>query len=176
MARGDDQAWQQFHRTYGAMVFRMLLALTKGDPHLAAEALQHAYLRVSRHVRRCDNEAMWIGWLRIVARSALSDARRREFRFWNLLRLRRSDPRDEIIDGEDPAEESLLAALDASLSEMEPEARKLLSAKYLDGRSVQAIAEEWELTAKAVESRLTRARQQLRTLLENRLSTLRHVL
>jgi RNA polymerase sigma factor (sigma-70 family) len=159
MARGEDAAWQQFHREHGPRLFRSLLAAAHGDPHLAAEALQHAYLRIARHVRVCENEARWAGWLQVVARSALSDTRRRQFRFWQMLRRRAAEPADAPSDS---ADNLLLAALDASLAQLPPETRALLAAKYFSRESVQGIADRLGLSAKAVESRLTRARAELR--------------
>jgi RNA polymerase sigma factor (sigma-70 family) len=176
MAEGEDRAWREFHDTYGAALFRMLLALTYGDPHLASDALQHAYVRVSRHVRVCSNEAMWMGWLRIVARSALSDARRKEGRFWNMLRRHNADPSDqpECAGATSTDENGLLSALDSALASLDPDKRALLEAKYLRGQSVEAIAGAAGLTAKAVESRLTRARTELRERVQGLVSRTAH--
>lgn len=165
MAVGDDEAWASFHRHYGPTLFRMLLALTAGDTHLASEALQHAYLRISRHVRPCDNEAMWIAWLRVVAKSALTDARRKESRFFSMLRRRwLTTPLDvaPLPKAESAAEDHLLAALDQALTELPEATRHLISAKYLGEQTVEQIAAREGLSDKAVESRLTRARQELR--------------
>ena len=166
LARGDDLAWEQFHRDYGPMLFRQLLAATRGDHDLASEALQQAYLRIARHVRPCDVEPMFIGWLRIVARTALSDCRRRRLSFWQLLRRRREDPSDiDLTTTTDADEKRLQNALDQALRMLDPADRALLENKYLAGHSVRAIAERMELSTKAVESRLTRARAELRHIL-----------
>jgi RNA polymerase sigma factor (sigma-70 family) len=162
MAAGDDVAWQTFHREYGPVLFRILLAGTRGDPHLAAEARQRAYLRISRHVRVCDQPAMWLGWLRTVAHSALSDARRRDRSFADRI-LRRTAELD--IAPTETEESELFTALDAALAQLPPAARSLIESKYLHGKSVAQLASELALTPKAVESRLTRAREELRTLL-----------
>lgn len=160
MAAGDDAAWQTFHREYGPVLFRILLAGTRGDPHLAAEARQRAYLRIARHVRVCDQPAMWLGWLRTVAHSALSDARRRDRSFADRILRRAAEP--DIVSTE--AEESaLFAALDTALTQLAPATRALIESKYLHGKSVAQLANELSLSPKAVESRLTRAREELRT-------------
>jgi RNA polymerase sigma-70 factor (ECF subfamily) len=158
LARGDDAAWQQFHREYGPSLFRQFLAATRGDHDLASEALQRTYLRVARHARPYDSGAQFASWLRLAARSALSDCRRRRWSYFKLLRHRAADPTAQI-DGDDGA---LFAALDASLDALAPETRALLQAKYFRRESVQDIADRLGLTAKAVESRLTRARAELR--------------
>ena len=172
LAQGDDRAWSEFHRDYGAGLFRYLLACTRGDDSLASEALQQSYLRIARHARPCASEPEFIGWLRIVARTALGDCRRRQHSFWNLLRRRAADECDEpeVRDHE----EQLLNALDAALAQIAPESRALLEAKYLAGARVCLIATNLGLSEKAVESRLTRARGELRARLVSLLSNHEH--
>lgn len=167
MAAGDDAAWKTFHEHYGAVMFRVLLAATRGDPHLASEALQRAYLRVARHVRICHDEGQWVSWLRVVARSSLSDARRRDHRFWNFLRHPDHGSVNPLKNTE--GETDLLAKLDLAMGKLTPDTRDLLEQKYFRGHSVKEISEKTGVTAKAIESRLTRARDQLRTALENQL-------
>lgn len=161
LARGDDDAWAQFHREYGPGIFRHLLAATRCDHDLATEALQQTYLRIARHARPCDVPAMFAGWLRIVTRSALHDCLRRRQSFWKLLARRHADPSEtattSLVD-----EDRLHASLDEALLKLSPADRALLETKYFSGAEVRAIAETLSLSPKAVESRLTRARAELR--------------
>lgn len=164
LARGDDAAWTQFHREHGPGIFRYLLAQTRGDHDLATEALQQTYLRVARYARPCDAAAMFASWLRTVARSALNDLRRRRRSFWELLRRRK-----ETIPDDDPADAhndaTLSAALETALTQLTAADRALLEEKYLAGVDVRTLAMRLELSPKAVESRLTRARAELRRLI-----------
>jgi RNA polymerase sigma factor (sigma-70 family) len=162
LARGDDACWGQFHREYGPAIFRQLLAATRGDHDLATEALQQTYLRVARHARPVDSAPMFAGWLRVVARTALSDCRRRRQSFWSLLQRRHADPTDLGNSEATAGEDRLQAALDEALARLDADDRALLEAKYLNGLEVRRIAEDLALTPKAVESRLTRARAALR--------------
>ncbi len=159
LARGDDAAWSEFHRDYGPGIFRQLLAATRGDHDLACEALQQTYLRIARHARPCDSAPMFAAWLRTVARSALHDCWRRRRTFWQLLR--HPDARPDAATTE--TEESTLSdALDLALKQMDEAYRTLLEQKYFAGRSVADLAAQLDLSVKAVESRLTRARAELR--------------
>lgn len=157
---GEDAAWSEFHVAYGPTIFRQLLGATRGDYDLATEALQQTYLRVARHVRPCDSEAMFIGWLRIVARSALNDCWRRRRSFWQMLQRRHAEPSAELATPEH--EELALLHLDSALAQMEPQDRALLEAKYFCGTDVRTLAEKLMISPKAAESRLTRARAELR--------------
>lgn len=159
LARGDDQAWLEFHRVYGPALFSQLLALTRGDHDLAKEALQSTYLRVAKHVRPCDAEAMFRSWLRTVARSALQDCWRRQRSFTDLLFRKYQEP-SELADR--ASDDLLVAELDAALGRLDAADRALLEEKYFNGCEVRAIAEKLALSPKAVESRLTRARDALR--------------
>jgi RNA polymerase sigma-70 factor (ECF subfamily) len=163
LARGDDEAWSQFHRDYGPGVFRHLLAATRGDHDLASEALQQTYLRIARHARPCESEPMFAAWIRIVARTALSDCRRRRVSFWQMLSRRREDPSGDVSGGvSTPEDDRLQSALDAALATLDPAERDLLDAKYFSGADVRTIAERLGISLKAAESRLTRARAELR--------------
>ncbi|MDO8542723.1 MAG: sigma-70 family RNA polymerase sigma factor [Opitutaceae bacterium] len=161
LARGDDAAWAQFHRNYGPAIFRQLLGATRGDHDLASEALQQTYLRIAKHARPCDSEGMFMGWVRVVARTALSDCRRRRLTFWQLLNRRRAECSEADSAGDD-GEQRLQTALDAALVSLDPGERALLEAKYFSGFDVRTIAETLGISPKAVESRLTRARAELR--------------
>jgi len=155
LAHGDDQAWLEFHRLYGPALLRQLLALTRGDHDVAKEALQRTYLRVAKHVRACESEAMFRSWLRTVARSALQDCWRHQRSFTDLLFRKYQEP-PELAD---PASDDLLVTeLDAALGRLDAADRALLEEKYFNGCEVRTIAEKLTLSPKAVESRLPRAR------------------
>jgi RNA polymerase sigma-70 factor (ECF subfamily) len=160
LERGDDEAWTRFHREYGPGIFRRLLAATRGDHDLANEALQQTYLRIARHARPCESEPMFEGWLRVVARSALHDCWRRRRSFWQLLQRRHADPSD--APSEEIREDQSLAILEAALSSLDAGDRELLEGKYFSGCDVRSLAEKLAISPKAVESRLTRARAELR--------------
>lgn len=166
LARGEDRAWAEFHREYGPVVFRQLLGATRGNHELASEALQQTYLRVARHVRPCDAQPMFLSWLRVVARTALSDCRRRRQSFWHLLRRRADEPETDGAEND----EALMQAVEHALTLLAAGDRALLEAKYFSGESVRVIADRLQITPKAVESRLTRARAELRQQLSSKIS------
>jgi len=160
LARGDDTAWLEFHRVFGPRLFRQLLAATRGDHDLASEALQQTYLRVARHARACDEEPVFLAWLRTVARSALNDCIRRRRSFWAMLQRRHADPSQQA--DATPDDDRLFVALDHALAALDVHDRSLLEAKYFAGANVRSLATRLTISEKAVESRLTRARAALR--------------
>ncbi|MBI4623549.1 MAG: sigma-70 family RNA polymerase sigma factor [Verrucomicrobia bacterium] len=161
LAQGDDTAWSEFHRDYGPGLFRYLLGGTRGDYDLAAEALQQTYLRVARYARPCESAPMFSGWLRVVARSALNDCRRRRKNFWSLLRRSEAGQEEQVPESV-ASDNHVFESLDLALAQLEPAERALLEEKYFSGTDVRSLAARLNLTPKAVESRLTRARAELR--------------
>lgn len=160
LARGDDAAWAEFHRDYGPGLFRYLLGGTRGDYDLAAEALQQTYLRIARYARPCDSAPMFGGWLRTVASSALNDCRRRRKSYWGLLSRPEAAPEDPTANS--ATDDRVFAALDTALTQLDAVDRTLLEDKYFAGADVRGLAAKLAITPKAVESRLTRARAELR--------------
>jgi RNA polymerase sigma factor (sigma-70 family) len=111
---------------------------------------------------------MFGAWLRVVARTALSDCRRRRRSFWDMLRRRAQEP-DPTTDRECD-EEGVYRATEAALTLLDASDRILLEAKYFSGESVNTIAARLGVSNKAVESRLTRARAELRQHFSQQLS------
>jgi len=164
LTRGDDAAWTTFNREYGPVLFRYLLGGTRGNYDLAAEALQQTYLRVARYACPCDSAPQFESWLRRLAGSALNDGRRRRNTFWHRLSQHlRSDDESPAPEKTDRiGDERVFAALDAALTKLDPADRELLEEKYFSGVDVRSLAVKLNLSPKAVESRLTRARTELR--------------
>jgi RNA polymerase sigma-70 factor (ECF subfamily) len=163
LAAGDEQAFREFHTLYASRLLRYHLVLARGDEPAAQEALQETFLRVVRHARVFDEESAFWCWLTVLARSAACDGGRTRQRYWRLLvryarslMFRHADAEPEDADGR------LHQYLLDSLSDLDPLDRSLVEGKYLRRASVRELAAEAGLTCKAVESRLLRARRDLR--------------
>ena len=157
LVAGEEAAWSEFHAQTFDRLLRYLLAAAHGHEDAAREALQAAYVKCVRHVRRFETEeAMW-GWLAQIARGCLIDLARRRTRYAALLGRLENEPAPG--DAAPDAREDLLAA---SLATLAPAERMLLAARYTAGQPVDAIAAALGTTPKAVESRLARLRTRQR--------------
>lgn len=169
MVRGDEDAWREFHGRYFDRLWRYLLVVTRGEEEAAREAVQLTFVRTARHIRRFESEAALWSWLTVLARSAVIDEQRKRSRYRAFLdrfrdwSQRQSGPAPHDADG------LLRERLKSGLHEMPAADRELLERKYLAGASVRDMATERGDTEKAVESRLGRARQRLKTLILERL-------
>src|SRR5664279_5712368 len=85
MAEGDELAYRTFYDAYFNRLSRYLLVVTAGEEDAAREALQSALVRVVRHIRVFPSDAVFWSWLTVLARSALSDQRRKKRRYLAFL-------------------------------------------------------------------------------------------
>lgn len=156
MARGSEDAFREFYGRYFDRLLGYLLVLTRGREDAAREALQAALLRVLKHVKRFEREDAFWSWLTVLARTALVDQERKRSRY---------DAALQRFADESPAaaETHLLECLKQSMATLPPEEMALIERKYFEGESVAQIAASLDLSEKAVESRLGRIRQKLKT-------------
>jgi RNA polymerase sigma-70 factor (ECF subfamily) len=173
LTEGDEIAWRTFHDAYYGRLRRYLLVVSGGRDEDAAEAVQGAFIRAVRHMRRFESEETLWSWLTVLARSALVDGDRKRVRYRSLLdrflhRVVGATPKLGSGLAAD-ADATLLALLEAELATLPPDERALLDRKYFDGMPVQAIADADGASLKAIESRLVRLRRSLRHAILNQL-------
>jgi RNA polymerase sigma-70 factor (ECF subfamily) len=124
MANGDEEAFREFHSAYFGRLFRYVLMLMRGDEQAALDVAQETLLRVVRHVRRFEDEAIFWDWLACLARSAGADHGRRASRYRRLLEIFASQPLGEC---ETMPEDESPAVLGRCLDELEEKDRALLT-------------------------------------------------
>ncbi len=165
---GDEVAFREFHAEYFDRLYRFLLVATHGQEQEAQEALQQTFLRVVRYIRVFESEEVFWGWLKAVARSAARDGNRKQQRYFAMLQRFAIQPSrgERQIDEED----QLSGLLNESMTELPPDDRRLLEAKYVEGFSVRELSDQTGLTQKTIESRLDRLRRAIRERVLKRLS------
>ena len=164
MTKGDELAYRTFYDAYFNRLSRYLLVVTAGDEDAAREALQSALLRVVRHIKVFPSDAVFWSWLTVLARSALTDQTRKRRRYLAFLdRFTWHTHAQQMAPNDPEADAKLATLLESSLGALPFDERGLLEAKYFKRCSVREIAEELNLSEKAVESRLGRIRQKLKT-------------
>jgi len=156
MSKRND--FDQFFMDHHASLVRSLTAIT-GDSELAADsvqdAFQRAYLRWGR-ISRYDNPVTWVRRVAINRSRDLirSDQRRRR-------NENRAAPDEAVVD---PESESHLIPLLRRLPERQRIAMVLY---YMEGLSVEQVADQMSLSQGAVKYHLHEGRERLRPLLEN---------
>ena len=172
MLSGDERAFAEFFEGYFPPLFRFALARLGGDEDAAEEVVQATLRAAIRKISTFRGEAALFTWLCTFCRHEIA-------RF--CARARRERATISLVE-DDPAIAAALAALAAGhsdpgaaierdesarlvhvvLDRLPPRYAAALEWKYIDGASVKEIAARFELTVKAAESMLTRARDAFR--------------
>ena len=165
IARGDEAAFRTLYDRYHQRLFRFALVLGRGDESLAQDLVQSVFLTAAKKLRRADSEAHLWNWLARVARQ-------QSVKTW---RKRQRDPAmantealSEDVSASAEPDSFLEEVLDAALKMMEAEEQQLIQVFYFDRLSQKEIAEQLGTTPKAVSSRLERAREKLRLLINKK--------
>ena len=166
IARGDDTAFERLYERYHRRLLRLALMLGRGDELLAHEAVQGTFIVAAGKLRRVDGEEHLWNWLAQVARQQIGRA----------CRQRARDA--EVVSAEDlsaltataESDRQLEEILDSALAALGQEDRQIIERFYFDRLSHKEIAEQLNITPKAVSSRLERARTALRSLISRKLS------
>lgn len=158
---GDRPAQRMlFERTSGP-VYRLLLRLS-GNPDDAFDLTQETYLKAFASLAGFDGRSSLKTWLiRIAVNEALQLRRRARVLRGKLER---------IVPRVDDNGEALAAAaqqfdVNEALNELEPGDRAILLLRYHEGLDYSAISSAAGIPAGTVASRLNRARQRLRDML-----------
>lgn len=165
MRTGSEAAYRQFHEKFFGRLLRYLLVITRGQEEAARDALQATLLRVVRYIKPFDSEEVFWSWLTVLARSAATDAQRKEHRYLDLLKrflMRATEP---LPLAESTPDTELHALLEGNLAALAPDELDLIQRKYFKRQSIAEIATSLDLTEKAVDSRLVRIRRKLKNLI-----------
>jgi RNA polymerase sigma-70 factor (ECF subfamily) len=171
---GKIEAWQALYEAFAERVWRSVARLL--GPHSAdvADVVQETLMAAARAVATFDpaRGRLWF-WLWGIARRKVA------------LQFRNQDRHDRLrhagawlaagngrllhwLDGQEPSPPEALAAAElatlvrATLTELSDDYEALLTARYLDGDTVEAIALRERSSESAVRSKLARARQAFR--------------
>jgi RNA polymerase sigma-70 factor, ECF subfamily len=149
---------ETFRRNYGPMV--RTITVVAGDPEVAADCVQDAFMRAFTRWRRVSRLEDPVGWIRHVALNRMRDHFRKAQRGKRAV--------DRLASGlpayaPPPVEPNDLAALLSSLPLQQRIAAALF---YIDDLNVRDIATAMDLSEGAVKYHLHAARRTLRNALE----------
>lgn len=169
LAAGDEAAFREFHALYFDRLYQFLLIVTYGESHAAQDALQETLVRVARYARRFDDAEIFWGWLKAVGRSAARDGSRKQRRYLGRLRDFALGRPTLFAEAPSSTPDRLHVNLAEALASLASDDRRLIEGKYFRGETMAELAAENGVTVKAIESRLSRVRQQLAAALRQNL-------
>jgi RNA polymerase sigma-70 factor (ECF subfamily) len=164
-ASGDQSAVRQLLDENGPVVYGFVLARLAGDEQAAEDVLQETFLQAVRSASSFRGDSALSTWLCAIARHVLgrhyARERREERARSGLAAVGSVELSDTAVDAAESRQQLL-----AALGRLPVVHRQVLVLKYLDGRSVEEIAEELGRTRVQVQSLLQRARDGLRRALD----------
>ena len=167
----DAAAWDEFYEEHVRELYGFVFRLVRGDPQTAADVFQDTWLDAISHIGQFDPKRGELrSWLFGIARRRVVLHWRQRLARGDMAAAARAEIPVEVLDGAvvpDDVIEHLeqAAVVQASLLALPPERRQVLVDKYVEELSVSQIAARTGKSPKAVESLLSRAREQFRALL-----------
>jgi len=171
---GKTEAWRGLYDAYARQVWQSVARLMGPAAAEVADVVQETFLAAARCARNYDASrgSLW-SWLCGIARNHVALHYRKQQR---QERVRQAGAwlaagKQQVVrwlENREPSPGDALAAAElatvvrAILAELPPDYESLLTAKYLDGTTVQQIADLENCSATAVRSRLARARRAFR--------------
>jgi RNA polymerase sigma-70 factor (ECF subfamily) len=170
LRRGSRESWAKLYDAYSVDVWRYVARLLGSDAPAVADVVQETFMEAARTAAGFDSRrgTLW-AWLTGIAHHRVAAYWRQAQRIANLRKLieaRATEVRHlfEATESPDaPWQQQELAELVRSvLSELPADYAALLTAKYLDDRSLAELCEQSGGSIDAVKSKLARARREFR--------------
>ncbi len=159
--RGDAVAWELLVRQHQEAAFR-LAYLIVGDAAEAEEVAQDAFVRAYLSLERFDEARPFRPWLLTIVTNLARNRRRSWGRYWNMVQRWRQA--NETSPPHIATDESAL--LWQAVQQLRPKAQEIIYLRYFLELSEAETAETLQIRPGTVKSRLHRALQQLRTVIE----------
>ncbi|MCZ6836607.1 MAG: sigma-70 family RNA polymerase sigma factor [Planctomycetota bacterium] len=156
----EDIYPEDFMRIYRETItplYRYVSRRCGNDRSLAEDVTQETYLRAVNHWRDGKQPDKPIAWLQYVAHNLLVN-------HFSKKRPDSLDPTslDRMLDPATSRDFEAAATVQFGFSKLSEKKKRLLEAYYLEGKAVRTIAQEMNLSERAVEGRLRRSRRALR--------------
>jgi RNA polymerase sigma-70 factor (ECF subfamily) len=171
--QGDEAAFRDLFDRFFPRLYRFALARLSGDPDAAQDIVQQTFCNAISRLDQYRGEAALYTWFCQICRNAVTDHHRRgSFRTGRVV-LIEDEPNARAIleslsavESDEPEAQAMREQahrlIEATLDALPGRFGDALEWKYVDGLSVQEIAERLCIGAKAAESLLTRARNAFR--------------
>jgi RNA polymerase sigma-70 factor (ECF subfamily) len=162
---GDHDAYRLLVRRYGNVLYAHALRMA-GNADAASDLVQRALVKGYQKLSTCKDPDRVGAWLfRILAnlcRDHVRSPRQRDISLQALPDL----PSPTADPSEDLARSELRGRLRSALERLTPEQREAFLLKHVQGLSYEEIAAVMSTSVAALKMRVHRARESLRTLLE----------
>jgi RNA polymerase sigma-70 factor, ECF subfamily len=160
--QGDQRAFETLTASNHPRLFRVAHGIL-GDPHLAEDATQQAFLDIWRNIPRLRDPAKFEGWsYRLLVNACYAEAKRKPD--WTHY--------DDLPTGSEPmAGETYTSVverdrLERAFAQLSLDHRSVIVLRYLLDMTPEEVAETLDIPRRTVYSRLKRAMPAMRAALE----------
>ncbi|MBS0011642.1 MAG: RNA polymerase sigma factor [Bacteroidales bacterium] len=166
---GDNMAFSEIIRRYENMVARTVKNML-GDIQQAEDVGQDTFIRLYKSLRDFRGDSKLSTYLqRIAINQSLNEIRRKK-RFLSLF-YRSDDTEDmseiELVTDDEETKKDIKDYVSLAISKLEPDFRSVVILRTIHGYSTKETAEILELPLGTVLSRLSRAKEHLKELLND---------
>ena len=163
--QGDEAAFELLVQEHQEAVFRLAYLFTD-DPHAAQDVAQEAFIRAYRMLRRFDTERPLRPWLLGITRHLALNHRRALGRYLNILRRTIAHEPENVRHEPDVWGKWEAEALRTAVKKLPVTDREVIYLRFYLELSVRETAETLEVAEGTVKSRLSRALERLRRVVE----------
>jgi RNA polymerase sigma-70 factor (ECF subfamily) len=158
---GDAKAERQVYDAHVDRVYRLVYRLS-GDPAMAEECVQETFIRVYKHLRSFEGRSSLSTWIHSVATKVTLTALRK------VTRLRETELTEAVSAGlrAPRSDVALRHRLHRAIDTLPEEMRVVLVMHDIEGYKHREIAEILGVPAGTARSRLSRAHETLREILD----------
>lgn len=162
LAHGDHEALDEIVAIHQQRISRLVYRLL-GWRHDADDVVQDVFLAAIKQIGRFRRESSIGTWLAAIAIKKCRTWRKKRWVRWRWLgRQRLSEPASSAAD-EALVKDELAAEVRRAVQELPPADREVIVLYYLEQMSVKEMAQLLQASPNAIDVRLHRARQRLRT-------------
>lgn len=166
ISRGDEAAFNVFYHEYSPRVYRLLLAVARGDAWICGELHQRVMIKAARRLKVFATHGEVWAWLAAVARNEWKDHCRSRAREAQRFGGGGDEASQGAAEGIGAAGREKVEILEGALRELTAADRELVESFYLDESSQAELGRRSGRTAKAIECAIRRIRAKLKKVIE----------
>lgn len=171
--RGDEKAFEELVRRYQRQVANIIY-LTLGNREAIEDLTQEVFIRVYKSLARFQHDASVYSWIyRITVNLCIDEIRRRKIKrtislqFFSDHKLEQEKKfKDKATAADRVLTEERRSMVREALQKLSPLQRTVIVLREYEDLSYDEIAKTLNISTQAVKSRIFRARDELRKLLE----------
>ena len=163
---GSEPAFRELLTRYLDLVYSTAVRLVDGDTHRAEDVAQIVFADLARMASKLSGSTTLGGWLHrhtcFVARTVMRGERRLQARERQALEMNAlNDPNDSVL-------AEIAPVLDEAIQELGADDREAILLRFFERRNLRSVGEALGITENVAQKRVSRAVQELGTLLQRR--------